>query len=138
VTRSSLCSVFKDCGTKGAHNTLFPKTSFQIPKNYGVAFVKDSAINVYVIRRSFWNTYPTAVMFSSVIVDFGQQLLSSISTSYLVSQNREYHLNTFDRLRTTFPSVLCSNTSDSVAHRPSLKQNYMATVCSFLSSMTYE
>jgi len=30
VTRSSLCSVVKECGTNRAHNFLFPKSSFRI------------------------------------------------------------------------------------------------------------
>jgi hypothetical protein len=33
---------------------------------------------------------------------------------------------------------LCTNTSVSVADRPALKQNFMATLCSFPPSMTYK
>jgi len=30
VTRPALCSIFKECGTKRAHNFLFPKSPFRI------------------------------------------------------------------------------------------------------------
>jgi hypothetical protein len=36
-------------------------------------------------------------MYTSVRVDFGRPPLSSSSTSFLSSRNREYHLKTFDR-----------------------------------------
>ena len=42
VTRSSLCSGVKDCGTKHAHNFPFPKSSFGIRRVLGI--FKDSAI----------------------------------------------------------------------------------------------
>jgi hypothetical protein len=39
VTRSSFCSGVKECGTKRAHNILFPKSS-QNPKNYRLGDVQ--------------------------------------------------------------------------------------------------
>jgi hypothetical protein len=35
-------------------------------------------------------------------------------------------------------AAFCTNTSVSVADRPALKQNFMATLCSFPPSMTYK
>jgi hypothetical protein len=52
VTRSSLCSGVKECGTKCAHNFLFPKSSFRIQKTV-LGMLKNSAIILSVIRRSF-------------------------------------------------------------------------------------
>jgi len=46
VTRSSLCSGVKECGTKRAHNFPFPNP-IQNP------MFKDSAIILYAIRRSY-------------------------------------------------------------------------------------
>jgi hypothetical protein len=72
-------------------------------------------------------------MFTSVRVNFGQPFLLSSSISSLPSQNRECHLKTFDWFR-----AFCTNTSVSVADRPALKQNFMATLFSFPPSMTYK
>ena len=44
VTRSSLCSGVKECGTKRAHNFLFPKSSFRIRRTTVLGMFKDSAI----------------------------------------------------------------------------------------------
>ena len=44
VTGSSLCSGVKKCGTKRAHNFLFPKSSFRIRKTTVLGMSKDSAI----------------------------------------------------------------------------------------------
>jgi hypothetical protein len=84
---------------------------------------KDSAIILDAIRRSFLMKSATAAMFTSVRVDFGRPPLSSSSTSSLPSQNREYHLKTFDRFRASFPEAVCTNGSVSVADRLALKQN---------------
>jgi hypothetical protein len=94
---------------------------------------KDSAIIRDVIRLSFLTKSATTAMFTSVWVDFGWPPISSPSTSSLPSQNREYHLKTFDLFRT-----FCNNASVSVAGRLALKQNFMATLCSFPLSMTYK
>ena len=84
----------------------------------------------------FWpNNTPT---FTSVRVDFGWPLLSSFSTSSFPSQNREYNLETFDWFTASFLWSFCTNASVSVADRLALKQNFMATLCSFLPSMMYK
>jgi hypothetical protein len=44
----------------------------------------------------------------------------------------------FDRFRASFPWAFCTITSVSVTDRPALKQNFMATLCSFPPSMTYK
>jgi hypothetical protein len=77
-------------------------------------------------------------MFTSVRVNFGWPTLSSSSTSALVSRNREYHLQTYDQFTGSFPQAFCTNTSVSVAERTALKQNFMATLCSFPPSITYK
>jgi hypothetical protein len=64
---------------------------------------KDSAIILDAIRRSLLTKSATAAMFISVRVDFGRPPLSSSSTSYLPSGNREYHIKTFERFTASFP-----------------------------------
>jgi len=103
VTRSSLCSGVKECGTKRAHNFLFPKSSFRIRRTTVLGMFKNSAIIFYTIRRSFLTKSATATMFTSVRVNFGRPPLSSSSTSYLPPRNRGYHLKTFDQFRASFP-----------------------------------
>jgi len=103
VTRSSLCSGVKECGTKRAQNFLFPKSSFRIRRTTVLGMFKDSAIILDAIRRSFLTKSARAAMFTSVLVDFGRPSLSSSSTSSHQSRNREYHLKTFDRFRASFP-----------------------------------
>jgi len=51
VTQSSLCSGVKECGTKRAHNFLFPKSSFRIRRTTVLGMFKDSAIILDAIRR---------------------------------------------------------------------------------------
>jgi hypothetical protein len=137
VTRCSLCSGVKKCGTKRAHNFLFPKSSYRIRRTAVLGVFKDSAVIPDAIRRSFLTKSATVAMFTSVRVDFGRPPLSS-STRSLPSQNREYHLKTFDRFRASFPQAFCTNTSVSVADRPALKQHFMATLSSFPPSVTNE
>jgi len=103
VTRSSLCSGVKQCGTKRAHNFLFPKSSFRIRRTTVLGMFKDSAIILDAIRRSFLTKSATAAMFTPVRVYFGRPHLSSSSSSSLPSRNREYHLKSFDRFRASFP-----------------------------------
>jgi len=55
VTRSSLCSGVKECGTKHTHNFLFPKSSFRIRRTTVLGTFKDSAVILDAIRRSFFN-----------------------------------------------------------------------------------
>ena len=55
VTRSSLCSGVKECGTKRAHNFIFPKSSFRIRRTTVLGIFKDSAIILDAIRRSFFD-----------------------------------------------------------------------------------
>jgi hypothetical protein len=50
VTRSSLCSSVKECGTKRAHNFLCPKSSFRIRRTTVFGMSKDSAIILDTIR----------------------------------------------------------------------------------------
>jgi len=42
ATRSSLCSGVKQCGTKRAHNFLFPKSSFRIRRTTVLGMLQDS------------------------------------------------------------------------------------------------
>jgi hypothetical protein len=137
VTLSSLCSGVKGCETKHAHNFLFPKSSFTIWRTTVLGMFEDSII-LDVIGQSLLTKSATAAMFTSVWVDFGGPPFSSSSTSFLMSQNREYHLKTFDQFTASFPYAFCTNTSVLVADRPALKQNFMATLCSRLPSMTYK
>jgi len=103
VTLSSLCSGVKECGTKRAHNFIFPKSSLRIRRTTVLGMLKESALILDAIRRSFLTKSTTAAMFTSFRVDFGRPPLSSSSTSCLPSRNREYHLKTFDRFRASFP-----------------------------------
>ena len=99
VTWSSLCSGVKECGTKRAHNFLFPKSFFQNPKNYSLGDV----------QRFYYHSWcDSTVMLdqisnSSNRVDFGRPPFPSSSTSSLPSRYREYHLQTFDRFRASVP-----------------------------------
>jgi hypothetical protein len=95
---------------KTVHTTLFPKSSFRIRKTTVLGMFKNSAIILDAIRRSFLTKSSTAIMFTSIRVDFGRPPLSSFSTRFLPPRNREYHLQTFDRFRTslhkTFAPIL--------------------------------
>jgi hypothetical protein len=108
------------------------KSYFSIRRTTVLGMFKDCAIILGAIRRSFLTkSVAIAAMFTSVRVGFGRPPLSSSSTCSLLSRSREYHLETFGRFRASFPQVFCTNTSVSVADRPTLKQNFMATRCSF-------
>ena len=89
VTRSSFCQGVKECGIKRAHNILFPKSSFRIRRTTALGMFKDSAIILDVIRMSFLTKLATVAMFTSVRVYFGRPPLSSSSTGFLLSRNRE-------------------------------------------------
>jgi len=69
VTRSSLCSGVKECGTKHGHNFLFPKSSFRIRRITLLGMFKDSAIILDVIRRSFLTRFYGNSLFISAIHD---------------------------------------------------------------------
>ena len=103
VSRSSLCSGVKECGTKRAHNFLFPKFSFRIRRTTVCGMFKDSTIILDAIQRPFLTKSSTTAMFTSVQFHFGRPPLSSSCTSSLPSRNQEYHLKTFDRCRASFP-----------------------------------
>jgi len=104
VTRSSLCFGVKECGTKRAHNFLFPKSSFRIRRTTALGVFKVSAIILDAIRLSFsTKSAAGAAMFTSFRVDFGLPRLSPSSTCSFPSQNREYHLKTLDRFKASFP-----------------------------------
>jgi hypothetical protein len=92
VTLSSLFSDVKECGTKRAHNILFPKSSFIIRRTTVLGMLKDSDIFLDAIRQPFLSKLATTATFTSVRVDFGRPPLSSSSTSSLPSRIREYHL----------------------------------------------
>jgi len=66
VTRSSLCSHIKECGTERAHNFLFPKSSFRIQRTTVLGTFKDYAIILDVIEQPFLTKSATAAMFTSV------------------------------------------------------------------------
>ena len=85
VTRSSLCSGVKECGTKHTHNFLFPKSSFRIQRTAVLGMLKDSAIILDAIQWSLLTKSAAAAVFPSVRVDFGWLSLSSSSTSFLPS-----------------------------------------------------
>jgi len=87
VSRSSLCSGVEECGTKLAHNFLFPKSSFRIRRTTVLRMFKGSAIILAAIRRSFFTKSATTAMFTSVRVDFGRPPLFSSSTRSLPSRN---------------------------------------------------
>ena len=103
MTRSSFCSVVKECGTKCAQNFLFPKSSFRIRSAAILRMFNDSAIILDAIRRLFLTKSATAAMFTSVRVDFGRPPLSSSFTSSVRSRNRQYRLKTFDWCTASFP-----------------------------------
>ena len=92
VTRSSLFSDVKECGTKRAINFLSLKSSFRIWRTTVFGMLKNSAIIFYAIRRSFLNKSAIAAMFTSVRVNFGRPPVSSSTTSSLPPRNREYQL----------------------------------------------
>jgi len=108
----------------------------QNSNSYSLGNVQRLCYNFWYDCRSFLTNSATTAMFTSVRVDFGLSPLSSFSNSFLSSRDREYHLKTFDPFRASFPQTLCTNTSVSVADRPALKQNLMATLCSIPASMT--
>ena len=85
VTRSSLCSGIKECGTKRAHNFLFPKSSFKIRRTTVLGMFTYSSIILDVSQWSFLTKSATAEMFTSVRVYFGRPPLSSSSTISLPS-----------------------------------------------------
>jgi hypothetical protein len=89
VTRSSLCSGVKECGTKRAHNLLFPKSSFKIRKTTVLGMFKDSAIILDAIRLSFLTKSATEAIFTSVLVDFGRPPLFAVFYQLLsISKSR--------------------------------------------------
>jgi hypothetical protein len=64
LSRFSLCSEVKECGTKRAHNFLFPKSSFRIRRAIALGLYKDFAIILDAIRRSFLTKPATAAIFT--------------------------------------------------------------------------
>jgi hypothetical protein len=136
-------SIFPLLWCQGVWNKMCTQLSlsqilFQNLRTTVLGMFKNSAIILDANQQSFLTNSATAAMFTSVWVDFGQPPLSSSSTSSLPSQNWEYHQKMFDRFRASFPWAFCTNTSVSVPDRLALKQNFMATLCSFLPSMTYK
>jgi hypothetical protein len=99
VTRSSLCSGVKECGTKRALSQIF----FQNPMNYSLGDVQRFCNHALCDSMVILTKSATAAMCISVRVEFGWPLLSSSSTSSHSSRNQDYHLKTFDRFRASFP-----------------------------------
>jgi len=88
VSRSSLCSGVKECGTKRANSFLFPKSSFRIRTATVLGMFRYFAIILDAILRSFLTESAIAAMFTSVLVDFGRPPLLSFSTSsHLENEN---------------------------------------------------
>jgi len=137
VTQSSLCSGVKECGTKCAHNILFPKSSFRIWKTTVLGMFKGSAIILYATRRSFLTKPATAATFTSVQVDFGQPPLSSSSNSSLQSQNREHRLQIFDRFTASFPKPFAPKLLF-LSQTDRLWNEILWLLCSFLPSIMYK
>jgi len=94
VTRSSLCSGVKECGTKWAHNFLFPKSSFRIRRTTVLRDVQrfcyhswcDSTVifdqisnssNVYLSSSRFWTATSLVIFYQ----------LPSVSKSRLVRKS---------------------------------------------------
>jgi len=104
---------------QNVHSTFSFPNPLSESEQLVLGMFKDSAVILDVIQWSFLTKSATAAMFTSVRVNNGQpHLSSSSSTSSLPSQNREYHLKTFDRFRASFPLAFCTNISVSVADRP--------------------
>ena len=76
---------------------------FQNLKNYSLGDVQRFCHHSWCDLTSFLTKSATAAMFTSVWVNYGRPPLSSSSTSFLLSQNQEYHLETFDWFRASFP-----------------------------------
>jgi hypothetical protein len=76
VTRTSHCSGVKECETKRAHDFLFPKSFSEYED------VKDFAIILDAIRRSFLTKSATAATFTSVRVDFGRPPRHLLQTTF--------------------------------------------------------
>ena len=136
VTRSSLRSSVKECGTKCSQLSL-SQILFQNLKNYSLGDVQrfcyhswcdltvifdqiSNSSNVYLSSSRFW-------MATSLVI-FSQ--LPSVSKSRTPPKN-------FWSVQSLIPVSLCTNTGVSVTDGPALKQSFMATLCSFLPSTTY-
>jgi hypothetical protein len=80
ATRSSLCSGVKQCGTKRAHNFLFPKSSFRIRRTTVLGMLQDSVYhswcdstvicdqignssNVYLSSSRFWTAISLVILY---------------------------------------------------------------------------
>jgi hypothetical protein len=100
-------SIFPLLRCQGVWNkTCTQLTISQTRRTTVLEMFKDSAIILDAIRRPLLTKSATAAaseMFTSVRVDFGGPYLSSSSTSSLPSQNRKYHIKTFDRFGSSFP-----------------------------------
>jgi len=91
------------CGTKRAHNFLFPKSSFRIRRTIVLGMFKDSAIILDAIRRSFLTKSATAAMFTSDRVDFGRPPLSLVIFYQLPSVSKSRIPPKIDRFTASFP-----------------------------------
>ena len=131
-----LGSGVKDCGTKRAHNFLFPKSSFRIPRSTVLGMLRDSALILDAIRRSFLTKSTTATMYTSLRVHFELPPLSSSSTSYVPSWNRECHLKTFDWFRASFSHKRFEPILAFLSQIDWLWNKILWQLCSFLPSMT--
>jgi hypothetical protein len=94
VTRSSLCSAVKDCGTQRAHNFLFPKSSIRIRSTAVLGMFKESALSYLMRFHSYFdrmsissNVYRSSSRFwmATSLVIFYQ--LPSVSKSRISPEN---------------------------------------------------
>jgi hypothetical protein len=100
VIQSSLCSGVKECETKRAHNFVFSKSSFRIPRATVLGMFKDCAIILDTIRWSLLNKSATAAIFTSVRVDLDGRLSYLLPAPFRL--DREYHLKTLDLFTAIF------------------------------------
>jgi len=102
MTRSSLCAGVKECGTKVAHNFLFPKSSFRIRRTtvWGC-----SKILLLFLMRFYGHFLPNQQQ-QQCLPQFESILDGHLSHHLLPApfllEIQKNHLKTFDRFRASF------------------------------------
>jgi len=111
---------------------------FHNPKNYSLGDVQrfcyhswcestvifdqiSNSNNVYLSSGRFWTATSLVIFYQ----------FPSVSKSRIPPKN-------FWSVQSFIPISLCTSTSVSAANRPTMKQNFMATLCSFPPPMTYK